>query len=203
MKCNRSVLASLKYWVAGIYFLSGLLGMAALPPVNSGVTLAWNPSVTPGVAGYRLYYGTASHNYTRSLIAGNATTLSVSRFQPGITYYFAVTAYNASGDESDFSNEAAYTFPIAPSAAGRLISANYSGNQIRFTVGGLSRARYRYIVVASTNLVEWFAVRTNRVPFSYEEINTGQPGARFFRAVRLFKSNSRAGLHIGNRAGAD
>ncbi|HXI68734.1 MAG TPA: fibronectin type III domain-containing protein [Verrucomicrobiae bacterium] len=184
MKRIRSVFASLKYWVVGIYFLSGLLGLAAARSVNSGVTLAWNPSVTPGVAGYWVYYGTASHQYTHRVSAGKVTTRSLSRFQPGITYYFAVTAYNASGDESDFSNEAAYTCPIVTSAAGTLIPANDFGKQIRLTVGG--RARAKYILVASTNLVEWFAVSTNRVPFSYEETNTGEPGARFFRAVRQF-----------------
>ena len=39
---------------------------------------------------------------------GNVTTYTVSNLAPG-TYYFVVTAYDSSNDESSFSNEASKT----------------------------------------------------------------------------------------------
>jgi hypothetical protein len=41
--------------------------------------------------------------------AGNATTVSVGNLVPGVTYRFAVTAFNTSGLESDYSSEIAFT----------------------------------------------------------------------------------------------
>ena len=78
------------------------------------VTLAWNPSLGTGVAGYRLYYGPASRQYTHSIDAGTATTNTVSGLEDGVTYFYAVTAYTGSGVESDLSNEVRSTPNRAP-----------------------------------------------------------------------------------------
>ncbi len=63
------------------------------------------------VAGYRVYYGTASRSYQQvpgaGMSAGNTTTYSASGLQKGVTYYFSVTATDAQGNESPYSNEAA------------------------------------------------------------------------------------------------
>jgi hypothetical protein len=75
--------------------------------------LAWNSSVpSNGVAGYRLYYGQSSGQYTNSIDAGLATTTSVSNLQAGATYYFVATAYSAAGWESAYSNEAVWKTPL-------------------------------------------------------------------------------------------
>lgn len=71
-------------------------------------TLSWSPSSDP-VAGYRVYYGTASRTYVNSIDTGNVTSVSVSNLGKG-TFYFAVTAYNNQGIESDFSNEKTKSF---------------------------------------------------------------------------------------------
>ena len=75
------------------------------------VTLAWSPSSAPNLAGYKIYYGTASRNYSSVINAGSQTTATVTGLTSGATYYFAATAYNTSGIESVFSNEAPYTAP--------------------------------------------------------------------------------------------
>ncbi len=81
------------------------------------VALAWNTVTEPNIIGYRLYHGTASGTYDEVVDVGNATTTEVSDLVVGTTYYFAVTAYNASGMESGLSNEAAFTVPSSvPSA---------------------------------------------------------------------------------------
>lgn len=72
------------------------------------VTLAWDASSGP-VAGYRLYYGQESGNYTSAIDAGIQTTYTVVDLQDGVRYYFALKAYDSSGNESGFSNEASTT----------------------------------------------------------------------------------------------
>lgn len=75
------------------------------------VTLTWDSPTTNAdgtpledLAGYKIYYGISEGNYTASMDAGNVTTYTVSNLSSG-TYYFAVIAYDISGNESDYSNE--------------------------------------------------------------------------------------------------
>jgi translation elongation factor EF-1beta len=74
--------------------------------VAGNVSLAWDASDSPGVAGYNVYYGVASGNYTSFISAGNVLGCTVSNLATGVTYFFAATAYDANGSESDFSDEA-------------------------------------------------------------------------------------------------
>ncbi len=74
------------------------------------MTLAWN-AVSGNIAGYNLYYGTASHNYTTKVSAGNSTSATASGLNAGATYYFAVTSYDTSGLESGYSSEVTYAVP--------------------------------------------------------------------------------------------
>jgi hypothetical protein len=76
------------------------------------VSLAWDPNSEPDLAGYKLYYGTASGVYTHTNVLGLVTNTAVSGLSEGVTYYFAVTAFNTSGLESDFSNEVSYQVPF-------------------------------------------------------------------------------------------
>ena len=70
---------------------------------------------TSTVTGYRVYYGTASGAYIQSLgngmNAGMSTSFTVSNLTPGKLYYFAVTAIDASGNESIYSNEVSKLLP--------------------------------------------------------------------------------------------
>jgi hypothetical protein len=99
--------------------LGGILLFALLHnPLQAvqSVTLAWDPSPDLSVVGYNMYYGVASRNYTNVVVVGNATNVTLSGFIEGTTYYFAATAYNAFGLESDVSNEAGYTIPLSNNA---------------------------------------------------------------------------------------
>jgi hypothetical protein len=79
------------------------------------VTLAWDLSSSPNIAGYRLYSGTTSDVYSQTIELGNATSTLVSNLVTGKTYFFVVTAYNTLGVESAPSNEVSY---LAPSTTG-------------------------------------------------------------------------------------
>ncbi|EIC29042.1 LamG domain-containing protein [Methylomicrobium album] len=80
------------------------------------VNLAWDPSESPAVEGYKVAYGTGSGNYTSTVDAGNKTSLSVSGLNAGTRYFFAVKAYDSAGTtESAYSNELTLATP-APQA---------------------------------------------------------------------------------------
>lgn len=83
---------------------------ATAPGGTVSAVLAFDPSPSPDVKGYRIYYGAKSGTYTNSVSTGTNLTVTISNLVRGVKYFFAATAYDAGGMESAFSNEA--TFPI-------------------------------------------------------------------------------------------
>lgn len=83
------------------------------------IRLAWDPSPDPNVVGYNLSYGTNPGKYSRSINAGNATSVTVPSLTPGTTYFFVVTAYNNAGLQSAPSNEVTISLPenVPPSVS--------------------------------------------------------------------------------------
>lgn len=95
-----------------IGFVFFLLSNIAL---GGDLKLAWNPSQSTGVGGYKLYYGQTSKNYKANLDVGNVTSYKMTGLTNGGTYFFAVKAYNAvKSIESAFSNEVSATVPALP-----------------------------------------------------------------------------------------
>jgi len=81
------------------------------------VTLSWQPptqnsngSSITDLAGYVIHYGTASADYKQVAKVKNAglTRFVLDNLAKG-TYYFAITAYNSKGLESELSPEVAAT----------------------------------------------------------------------------------------------
>lgn len=94
---------------------------ASLPPFSIEVqqngqgvaSLSWTAPTTNAdgsplldLQGYVIYYGTQSGQYPNSVAVDNAglNTFVVTNLAPG-TYFFAVVAVDADGNQSDFSNE--------------------------------------------------------------------------------------------------
>ena len=163
---------------AGIYLLSNVLPVPALAAgAVASVTLQWNPSTDPYVAGYKIYFGTNSHVYNNVVVAGNVSSQITLGIQPGISNYFAATAFDIFGTESDFSNETSILVPIAAT----LTAAIRSANTFSFSVLGM--AGTQYVVQASTNLANWVSVQTNLAPFTFSETNASPAAHKFFRAM--------------------
>jgi hypothetical protein len=102
-RCKRVVLGVL---------LGGLTILFSFSSFGAGsVNVTWAPTPDAGAAGYNVYYGNASRSYQNQVPAGNNLTAVVSGLTVGKQYYFAVTAVDAFGVESDFSGEAAYVMP--------------------------------------------------------------------------------------------
>jgi hypothetical protein len=80
----------------------------------TNVALQWNASADSSVTGYKVYYqadsssqpfkGTGAINGTSPIDVQNQTSATINGLDPSRVYYFAVTAYNASGLESAYSN---------------------------------------------------------------------------------------------------
>jgi hypothetical protein len=69
--------------------------------------LEWNPNAEGDLAGYRIYRSTAAGSYGAPIasVPTGTTSYAAGGLQTGITYYFVVTAYDTSGNESPFSTE--------------------------------------------------------------------------------------------------
>ncbi|HEX4665880.1 MAG TPA: fibronectin type III domain-containing protein [Chthoniobacterales bacterium] len=74
----------------------------------ASLTLYWDANSEPDLAGYRVHYGTAKYPYG-SLVDIATTSATITNLKKGVTYTFAVTAYNTSGAESDYSAPISYT----------------------------------------------------------------------------------------------
>jgi hypothetical protein len=67
------------------------------------LTLAWDPPTDGKTAGYLVFYGTVPGLYTGRIDVGLVTQRRVDGLVEGITYYFAVRAYDSSGRLSGLS----------------------------------------------------------------------------------------------------
>lgn len=84
---------------------------------NGTATVSWDPPTTntdgsplTDLAGYKIYYGTAPGNYSEVVDVSNPgmTSYIIENLLPG-DWYFAMTAYNASGVESSLTQELSKT----------------------------------------------------------------------------------------------
>jgi hypothetical protein len=84
-------------------------GATSPPPPPSGtttgtVTVMWNANTEADLQGYRVYVGTRSGARTQAFDVGNVTSTRLT-LPIGSTYFFVVTAYDKSGNESSPSGE--------------------------------------------------------------------------------------------------
>ena len=108
---NVFLLLALLFTISGCG--SGNVGSAGnlLTAPTGSVTLSWETpivnsdgSLYTDHGGYIVHYGTSSNYYTLSANVGNVNVVSISSLSSG-TWCFAVTAYDLSGNESDYSTE--------------------------------------------------------------------------------------------------
>jgi hypothetical protein len=115
--------------------LNVLLLLLCVDSFAGQVTLTWSAPVSNADGtpisyfngDYRIYYGTASGNYTEEKNITNAdsiVTYPVLDLADGQTYFFAVTAVNTLGNESGYSNEASKEASPSPLPSLTLITPN-------------------------------------------------------------------------------
>ena len=146
--------------------------MGSVPSDPYSLNLSWNSSPSPEVVGYQIYYGSASGVYTNILFLGNLTTATVPGLASGVTYYFAITAVNILGQESDFSNEAIYSQGIQSLQLSVLTDGQFILS-ISGTVG------HTYDIEATQDFSDWTVIGTVTVDGS-DSVNFTDPNAGDF-----------------------
>jgi len=116
---------------------------------SSGSLLAtWDPNLESDLAGYKVYYGTISGDYTNWSIndVGDTTQHVINNLVLGQTYYVVVTAYDWAGNESQASTEA------SAAASSRKTEASFSetSNGVNITWDAVTNAD-SYEIFADTN----------------------------------------------------
>ena len=169
----------------------GLLALAlcifcgsTLAQQSTPVTLAWDPNPESDLKEYRLHIGIASRNYQVSIPVGLVTTFTVTDLPAGVTTYFALTAINHDGLESDYSEEV--LFAPKPPGDGQLTFIQRA-TDFQVTLNGTPATTYT--IQTSSNLRDWTVVTTQLSDpsgvISVSGTRWQQGRAQFFRAVKF------------------
>jgi hypothetical protein len=84
-----------------------------------GLTLSWDASLDTSVTGYKIYYGTAYDVLDQVQDVGDVSTYTFTNLAAGY-WFFRVKAYNATGQESNFSGGAFGEAKILPAEGVRI-----------------------------------------------------------------------------------
>lgn len=142
--------------------------------INFSVTIAWDANPETNIAGYRVHHGTASRVYSTTTDVGNVTSGQVLNLEEGYQYFFAVTAYDADGLESDYSEEVWYIHPIK-------LFMTRNGIDASLLIGK------NYVLEKSYNLVDWAGSQyiTPDVNLVHFTINMAEDPYAFYRLMQL------------------
>jgi hypothetical protein len=78
----------------------------------AAVRISWLGNAEADLEGYKVYYGTSTHSYQEYIDIGRVTSADIDGLSEGVTYYFAVTAYDITGNESAYSQEVQTSIPV-------------------------------------------------------------------------------------------
>ncbi len=130
--------------VVSLIFLYPAYGIAA------SVLVSWNANTESNLDGYIIYYGTQSGVYSAAVDVGDVTSYQFNNVGTGRTYYIAVTAYDTSGNESDYSNEVSAYVPAQQTTPTISLLSPQNGTVLStaptLTWKGSGLARYKVLV---------------------------------------------------------
>ncbi|WP_408998248.1 hypothetical protein ACJ77P_11025 [Syntrophus buswellii] len=100
------------------------------------ITLMWDPpNESNEITGYKIYSGTSPGKYGTTPIkiisSGTAYSCALTVSRDNSMHYYAATAYNEAGLESDFSNEVSYKAPPALYKVTTVLRGCGTGSMIR------------------------------------------------------------------------
>jgi hypothetical protein len=145
------------------------------------VSLGWNPNGS-GTAGYYLYSGSNSGNYTSKIDVGTNTSFTVTGLQEGQTRYFTVRAYNQAGVEGNPSAEIAFIVP----GVLQLVKGENPDSPISLSMP-VAPGRW-YEVQASADMRSWTTIEQTQPATSNGWIQVVDPqsgtlSSRFYRLI--------------------
>jgi hypothetical protein len=153
-------------------------------------TVAWDPDASPGLAGYKIYWGTVSKNYSWSADTSTQTTYTAPNLSEGATYYFAATAYDAARTESVFSNEVTHTVPSACTYTATPASQSFGAGGGTGTVNVTAGAACNW---TTSNSAPWISITSSAS-------GTGNGAMNYSVAANTGTASRTAGLTIAGQA---
>ena len=106
------------------FLVASLVSMTHAAQVTQ-ITLAWDPSNDPDVAGYKVYRRTAGRAYKKPI--GTIENVPNPKFSSNLSYgrkyYFAVTVYDIYGNESSLSTEVSWPIQVFSPNGGEIIAS--------------------------------------------------------------------------------
>jgi hypothetical protein len=86
---------------------SGVSSPAVASQGTASLTLRWNANTEPDLAGYRIYGAKSSGAYGAPVatVPASATSFVATGLEPGVTYFFVISAFDTAGNESPRSAE--------------------------------------------------------------------------------------------------
>jgi hypothetical protein len=160
-------------------FYNSIQAYGATAPSGQSVTLTWNPNTELNLSGYNVYYGGASGTYTNMITVSNVTNTTISGLVAGVTYYFAVTAYNTLGQESVYSGEVSYSVVGLPTVQ----FLNAVPGQFSLTVAGVTGHTYQ--IQATQDFTTWTVIGSVTLgaggSLNFTDTNAANFSRRFYR----------------------
>ncbi|WP_158223976.1 MULTISPECIES: fibronectin type III domain-containing protein [unclassified Cohnella] len=132
---------------------AGLVAVAGTHEVG----LSWTANEEPDLGGYKIYQSVDQGNtWSETADAGNTTSYTVTGLTNGDAYWFAVSAYDLSGNESDRSDYAEATpnaaeDTVPPAVPGGLGAVSGNGEIALFWTANIEEDLDGYIVYRSTD----------------------------------------------------
>ena len=125
-------------------FLITVFVFPQLLEARGSLLITWDANTEEDLAGYMLYYGTATCTYDSSVDVGNVTEHRIFGLTIGQKYFFVVTAYDQCGNESEPSVE------VSEIVREPMTAVNNSGQDVHLAWAPVENAD-SYNVYWSTN----------------------------------------------------
>ena len=170
------------FLVGSLTFASSTaFGITAVP-----VKLAWNPSPDTSVTGYAVYYGLEGSSVTNRIDTGMAEVATVEDLDAGVSYFFYVVAYDASGNESMPSNVLMYS----PPALSKLRLTRQATGSVSLSfhsaAGAICRIEYTSSLFGGAWQIMGYTTADANGNVTYvDTAPVDTRAARFYRAVRF------------------
>ena len=109
---------------------------------GASLDITWDANTESDLAGYYVYYGTASGDYGTPIDVGDVTEYELTGLDEGVRYYVAITVYDTADNESEMSDEESGVPPDTQDPTVTITiptsSASYSTGSSTITLGGSS-----------------------------------------------------------------
>ncbi len=152
--------------------LAALLVCLAPPPLAEDTLLRWHHPDPSQVAGFHVYFGLSSRHYLTPINVGHPTpkagVYEYTLTRPDLVTFVAITAYDAQGMESVYSNERILSPPTPdpptePPSGGVLFIEDFNGSPIGPAPAGWLGPAARNSMAPDSALFQVFSLSGNRV----------------------------------------